>query len=1060
MNRTLEDDRTSALPAIARLLGMALCYAVIGHFSLLLAIAPGYASPLYLPAGLGLVFVLIYGPSAALSVLAGSIAVNLSLNPAHTVGVLEVAIGSGAALQSLVAAALVKRHVPQPMTLSAPGEIARFYVAGALVGCLVSAAVATAALGLTGTVVGPALAMTWITWWMGDTLGTLIGAPILLTLIGRPREAWAPRRRIVGLTLGVVTLLLVATIVQVAQWDRERARSTFDRDASAASTAITSRLRTPLHALEAMRGLYLASDSVDAAEFRTASSYWLQTENTLQALGFHERLRGDELGAFEARLREEGIADVQVVDRTAQGTRVPTTATDVFAGRRVEPLDRNPDLLGVNVLSIPEAKAAIEAAVRTDRPIATAAFKLSQDAVDSNKRGVVIYRALYRGTPATEAERIESAYGVVFATMRIEELLASVAAQAPRHLRLCIRDTDPTVRQPLLSDAATCTTGTATLEHLRNVAFAEREWEIRASADPLDAAFGSRNYAWLFSSVGLLMAGVLGALLLTVTGRARLIEVAVRDRTAALEQQVRQRALVEAAMRESEQRFRNIFNNVPIGVLYTDIDGSVRQANPRFCELVGRDPETLGRLNSRDLLDPEDVDKDAALLNRLLGGEIAIYRLQKRYVKPDGQRVWVQGSVSLLRDEDGRPQRVVSVAEDITELLRLADSERAREAAEASNQAKSEFLSRMSHELRTPLNAMLGFAQLLELEDRPSLGSAQRGWVQQIQQAGWHLLEMINDVLDLSRIESGNLRMDLETLDLAALLASTEALVQRSADQRRIAITEELDREAQFVRGDPTRVKQILTNLLSNAVKYNVEGGRIHVTSRRQGDRIELAITDTGLGMSPDQLSALFQPFNRLGREFTGAEGTGIGLVISQRLAELMGGQLRAVSRVGQGSSFVLNLPCVIEPDTVPSDLSRLADTGSAYHRRRVHYVEDNETNVEVMRGVLAQRPQVLLDVSITGLDGLAAIRAQRPDVVLLDMHLPDISGLELLRHLKLDPATRTIPVVAVSADALPAQIDDAFLAGAHQYLTKPVNVAQLLSVLDDLLNQVETGFR
>jgi CheY-like chemotaxis protein len=242
-------------------------------------------------------------------------------------------------------------------------------------------------------------------------------------------------------------------------------------------------------------------------------------------------------------------------------------------------------------------------------------------------------------------------------------------------------------------------------------------------------------------------------------------------------------------------------------------------------------------------------------------------------------------------------------------------------------------------------------------------------------------------------------------------------------------------------------------------VKYNVDGGRIHLATRVQGDWVELMVTDTGLGMSSEQMASLFQPFNRLGRELTGTEGTGIGLVISQRLAELMGGELTAASHVGRGSSFMLRLPAAGNPGTVPSDLDGLAADRNDYQQRHVHYVEDNETNVEVMRGILAQRPQVQLDVSVTGLDGLAAIRARRPDVVLLDMHLPDISGLELLRHLKLDPGTRSIPVVAVSADALPAQIDDAFMAGAHRYLTKPVNVSELLSVLDELLSQADTGF-
>ena len=330
----------------------------------------------------------------------------------------------------------------------------------------------------------------------------------------------------------------------------------------------------------------------------------------------------------------------------------------------------------------------------------------------------------------------------------------------------------------------------------------------------------------------------------------------------------------------------------------------------------------------------------------------------------------------------------------------------------------------------------------------------------QIQKAGWHLLEMINDVLDLSRIESGNLRLRLETLNLTALLAATVVMVEGDARQRRILITQEFGPGTETVLGDSTRVKQILTNLLSNAVKYNTDDGRIHVACRAiAGDRVEIAVTDTGLGLTEQQLAELFQPFNRLGREHSAQQGTGIGLVISQRLAELMGGTLRARSVVDQGSSFILSLPCSADPDTVRSDLDALAPGAAEYHRRLVHYVEDNETNVEVMRGMLAQRPQVELQVSINGLEGLAAIRANRPDLILLDMHLPDISGMEVLRRLQADAATAGIPVVVVSADALSQQIDDAFAAGCTHYLTKPVNVSELLTVLDDLLEQIDTRY-
>jgi CheY-like chemotaxis protein/two-component sensor histidine kinase len=332
--------------------------------------------------------------------------------------------------------------------------------------------------------------------------------------------------------------------------------------------------------------------------------------------------------------------------------------------------------------------------------------------------------------------------------------------------------------------------------------------------------------------------------------------------------------------------------------------------------------------------------------------------------------------------------------------------------------------------------------------------------VAQIQQAGWHLLEMINDVLDLSRIESGNLRLQPTTLDLAEIVAASVTLVASDAERRRITITVKLAEGTAGVLGDVTRVKQILTNLLSNAVKYNHDGGHVHVTSRpASADQVELSVADTGMGMTPTQMEELFKPFNRLGRERSSLQGTGIGLVISRRLAELMGGSIRVRSLPGQGSSFLLRLPKAIDPDTVPSELDDDESIVADYHRRIVHYVEDNETNVEVMRGIVAQRPQVQLETSIAGLDGLAAVRTRRPHLILLDMHLPDISGLELLRHLKADPATASIPVVVVSADATAQQIDAALDAGAARYLTKPVQVAELLAALDDLLERMDTAF-
>ena len=1038
----------------------AVSYVLVGMASLALAIPPGYASPLYPAAGIAMASALMYGWRMLPAVALGAFTVTLTLNAGQTPSalagfVMPLTIGVGAALQAFVGMVLVKRHSRQPLTLTEPRDVAVFLGASVL-SCMLSATVGNFGLWLTHTVPAANLPISVAIWWIGDLLGVLIGTPILLTLFGRPRDAWAPRRMSVGLTLTLVTALLALGIRQVVGWSNERVRSGFDRDAAAATLVLAAQLDLPLHSLEALRGVFIASEDVTRAEMRLASQSWLRS-GVLQAMGWYERVARAEVPAFEARVRAEGVERFVVFDR-ADGAA--TKDDDVLAMRYIEPMQGNAAALGVNVLSIPAARKAIEDTRSTGAPAATAAFRLTQHLASGDEAGIgiVIYQAVFRPVDPPADQREASTRGVVFVTLRPAEQLRGMAAQVPSHLSMCMVDASPGAQRQRLAGKPGCEADAMKLQHVRKLDFAGRQWELRVQARPEDLPESRNADVWLFALVGLLSTAMLGGFLLVLTGRTRRIETAVQERTAALQAEMRDRQVAEAALRESEQRFRNILDNVPIGVIYTDLRGRVKQANPRFCELTGYSESELLTMLHADYTYPEDVAQDVELLAQLVRGEIPMYRRHKRYIAKLGATVWVQATVSLLRDGNGKPHSIVGVVEDITEHLKLEEAERAREAAEDSNRAKSDFLSRMSHELRTPLNAMLGFAQLLELDPRHPLTPAQKPWVTQIQQAGWHLLEMINDVLDLSRIESGNLRLQIESLDVGKLLAASVVLVEGEARRRDIEVMQEFNEGSATVLGDPTRVKQILTNLLSNAVKYNADAGRIHIACRKIGtDLVEIAITDTGLGMTPQQLADLFQPFNRLGREKSAQPGTGIGLVISQRLAELMGGSLRARSVAGQGSSFILRLPGCADP--VRSDLDALAAAPADYHHRLVHYVEDNETNVEVMRGILAQRPQVELQVSITGREGLAAIRARHPDLILLDMHLPDISGMEILQALQADAHTVAIPVVVVSADALAQQIEAAFAAGCTQYLTKPVSVSEVLAVVDDLLARMNSRF-
>ncbi len=1051
-----------------------LAYIAAGAAALVLAIPPGYASPLYPAAGIGLASVLVYGRQMLFGVGFGSLVINVVLNVlrGHHEGLalaLPLVIGLAAALQAGLGAALIERFVRQPLTLTQPADVARFLLA-CTASSIVAASLSTLALGVSEVVPADRLAFTWGTWWIGDLAGVLIATPIALTLIGRPRSEWAPRRVSVGLTLTLVVASLALGIVQVGRWNGERLRSTFDHDASNASLILATQLEEPLRALEALRGVVNVSRQLSRAEMRSATDSWLGS-GAVRAMGWAERVRRDDVPAFEARARADGAPGFRVTERAdaaapggAGGAEsAPPGARsegDVLAIRHIEPAQSNAAELGVNVLSIATARAAIQAAIETGRPAATTGFRLSPQDSSDRQMAVVVYQAIYDGEPATMSERRSALRGLVFVTLALDTQLDRLVGKAPAYLTVCVVDADPLGARRRLAGRAGCDAESGALVHERGLLFAGRQWELRVGASPDAIPDASDRSAWTFSAVGLLSAAMLGASLLITTGRTRRIESAVRERTAALRAEVGERHVAEAALRASEQRFRNILDNVPIGVVYTDLTGRVIQANPRFCELTGYSEGELAALGPQALAHPEDVASDEAMTAQLVAGEIPMYRRQTRYVTRAGEIVRVRATVSLLRDPRNAPWRIVGVVEDITEHLRLEEAELARETAEASNRAKSEFLSRMSHELRTPLNAMLGFAQLLEIDQRHPLAASQRPWVSQIQQAGWHLLDMINDVLDLSRIESDNLRLLTTTLDLPELVRATVALIASDATRRGIRVSEELAPGASAVLGDATRVKQILTNLLSNAVKYNIDNGRIHIASRPSApDMVEISVTDTGMGMTSEQMDELFKPFNRLGRERTTLQGTGIGLVISRRLAELMGGSIRVKSVPGQGSSFILRLPRAAEPDTIRSAIDEFDAMPAEYHRRVVHYVEDNETNVEVMRGILAQRPQVHMEVSLTGLDGLSAVRASLPQLILLDMQLPDISGLELLRHFKAEPATAAIPVIIVSADATPQQIDTALDAGAVRYLTKPVDVTELLAVLDDLLDRMDTGF-
>ncbi|MGQ0597975.1 PAS domain-containing hybrid sensor histidine kinase/response regulator [Aquabacterium sp.] len=504
-----------------------------------------------------------------------------------------------------------------------------------------------------------------------------------------------------------------------------------------------------------------------------------------------------------------------------------------------------------------------------------------------------------------------------------------------------------------------------------------------------------------------------------------------------------------------DEHYRAMFEAAGVGIARLTPSGHFVEVNQRFADITGRSRDNLIGLHYQDISHPDDAAGSQAAMEGILAGRQDRMAREKRYVRPDGQIVYAMLNSVMLRDGNGRPVQMVSVIEDISERVRMQEALSSARTAERASKAKTEFLSRMSHELRTPLNAMLGFAQLLRVDPRNPLNEAQRQKVEHIERAGAHLLAMMTDVLDLSRIEAGSLPMSIETLAVSKVMEETLALLSNQAAAAGLKLVHHLPDAGVYVKADRVRLRQVLSNLLSNAIKYNRAGGQVKVEAMALNEQVLITVSDTGLGMTPEQITHLFEPFNRLGAERTAIEGTGIGLVIVKRLLDLMDGRIEVSSTPGNGSSFRVWLP-LARPLALDAECAELGsrsgfgaldELGAA--QRTVLYAEDNVINVELLRQVMRMRPQWHLEVAHSGQQAITMAQSSPPDLLLLDMHLGDMSGLDVSDALTQTATTASIPRVALSADAMPDQISQARERGFVEYLTKPLDVARFLKLLD-----------
>lgn len=554
------------------------------------------------------------------------------------------------------------------------------------------------------------------------------------------------------------------------------------------------------------------------------------------------------------------------------------------------------------------------------------------------------------------------------------------------------------------------------------------------------------------------------------------------------------RKLAEEALLKAGALQNAIFNSANFSSIATDARGVIQIFNVGAEHMLGYSAaEVMNQITPAEISDPQEVITRAQALSLELdtaikpGFEALVFKASRgiediyelTYIRKDGSRFPALVSVTALRDAQAAIIGYLLIGTDNTVrkqveaeravlvqalLEKNAELEQATYLAEKANQAKSDFLSSMSHELRTPLGAILGFAQLIE-SGTPLPTAAQKKSIEQILKAGWYLLELINEVLDLALIESGKLSLSLEPVFLSDILQECAAMIEPQAQKRSIRVSFNAVDAGHCVRGDRTRVKQVLINLLSNAIKYNRVGGSVNVNCALTAfNSVRISVEDTGLGLTATDIGQLFQPFNRLGQKTNSEEGTGIGLVVCKRLIDLMDGKIGVESTVGAGSIFwieldlaQLSLSAELQADNARHDnaaavKSQLPD---GRYLRSLLYIEDNPANLMLVEDIIARRPDLRLYSAKDGRRGIEMALAMQPDIILMDINLPGISGVEALKILLKNEITAHTPVVALSANAMPRDIEKGLAAGFFRYLTKPIKVTEFMDTISLALNSL-----
>lgn len=1054
-------------PAFRTLLLIAVIYSALGGLGLWLAIPPGYASPVFPAAGFALAVALRYGTRVLPAVWLGSLFLNAAV--ALTSGNLSIktllvatGIGIGAALQAWLGRYLVKWwSVDKWQRLEQEKDIFQFLLLGGGVACLVSATVGISSLVIAGVLPSSALSYSWWTWYVGDTLGVLIAAPLTLSYLLRHQSGWAGRLKTFLLPVVGMLFLAISAFIGTAHWETENRLSEVEDQGNLIATALEQRVIAHREMLAALARTIEINPDISRSQFDHFTLDTLQEQQDIFALSFNPYITLSGRQFFEQKMAKEyPEGKFQITERNAvRELKRAGEKSDYVPVGYISPLAGNMPAIGFDINSEPRRQNAIARAQRSGKIAATEPIKLVQE--KQERAGVLILAPAYQKLVTThDALSKHELIGFAVAVIKADEMVEiALKGRLSPGLQISIEDAaaDEASRM-LYRSSSQALIAVSQPAWQKSLMMADREWALKVFVTEDYVQLHRSWIAWGVGVAGLMFTALLQLFLLAIAGRAALINRQVSEQTEEINTK-------NAALTRSEERYRSVVESIKEVIFQTDAQGLWTFLNPAWTEVTGFGvQDSLGKL-FLDYVHPDDRQRNNELFEPLIQRKKDYCRHEVRYLHHDGGFRWIEVYARLIIDAHDQIIGTAGTLLDVTDRHEADDKLRtAMQNAEAANLAKSQFLATMSHEIRTPMNGILGMAQLLLPEGVSE--TDRRDYARTILNSGKTLLSLLNSILDYSKIEAGKVALEQLAFDPQQVLHETASLFGSATLNKGLLVETNWHGEAgvRFI-SDAYRIRQMIANLVGNAVKFTDTGHIVlearEISSDRDEVLLEFCVSDTGIGMDSETASKLFKPFIQADSSTTRKYGgTGLGLSIVKSLAKLMGGNVGVDSELGKGSRFwftvkatrvskVLNARQSSRIEQLPSDQSL-----PCHFQGKVLVVEDNPTNQKVIVTLL-RKFGLEPSIAENGQQGLDCVRNEAIDLVLMDLHMPIMDGYTATTQIRAWEAKYgkpRHPIVALTADAFAEDRERSLANGMDDFMPKPIDIQTLTRVLAKFL--------